>query len=112
MARFNQLVAIEKVQSHTVSSNNKHDYTDTKPERNILKILPIIPSSTSQNITYYSFLFSYHITHYFYFILFALLFCTLRFTETRTTLCMISVRISYHNQCINSFYKVSSLCML
>ena len=32
MARFNQLVAIEKVQSHTVSSNNQRDHMGTKSE--------------------------------------------------------------------------------
>ena len=92
MARFHQLVAIEKLQSYTISSSNQHDYMDTKPEPNILKILPIIPSGTSQKTKYY-FLFSYHITHYSHFILFALLFCILRFRETRT-LCMISVPIT------------------
>ena len=29
MSRFNQLLAIEKVQSHTISSSNQHDYMDT-----------------------------------------------------------------------------------
>ena len=49
----------------------------SKPEPNMLKILPIIPSSTSQKI-YPLFLFYSHIiTYYSYFIRFVLLFCVL-----------------------------------
>ena len=54
----------------------------TKPEPNMLKILPIIPSSTSQKI-YSLFLFYSHIiTYYSYFIHFVLLFCVLTSRET------------------------------
>ena len=56
----------------------------SKHERNILKTLPIIPSSTSQKI-YPLFLFYSHvITYYSYFILFVLLFCVLTSRETWT----------------------------
>ena len=37
---------------------SKEDLKVYKPELNMLKILPIIPSSTSQNITHYSILIS------------------------------------------------------
>ena len=56
----------------------------TKPEPNMLKTLPIIPSSTSQKI-YPLFLFYSHIiTYYSYFILFVLSFCVLTSSETWT----------------------------
>ena len=42
-----------------------------KPEPNILKTLPIIPSSTSQEIYPLFLLYSHTITYYSYFILFA-----------------------------------------
>ena len=51
---------------------------------NMLKSLPIIPSSTSQKI-YSLFLFYSHIiTYYSYFILFISLFCVLTSRETWT----------------------------
>ena len=50
------------------------NYESTKPEPNLLKILPIIPSSTSQKI-YPLFLFYSHIiVCYSYIIVYALLF--------------------------------------
>ena len=55
-----------------------------KPEPNMLKTLPIIPSSTSQKI-YPLFLFYSHIiTYYSYFILFVLLSYVLTSRETWT----------------------------
>ena len=48
-------------------------FLPSKPETNTFKMLPIIPSCTSQkNVTHYSsFLFSYIIAYYSYFVLLA-----------------------------------------
>ena len=65
-------------------SNKQSSYTlfnilFSKPEPNMLNILPIIPSSTSQKIYL---LFYSHIITCFYFIHFVLLFCVLTSRET------------------------------